>query len=314
MDVRVNPKGVFVSLPKPPRPAPFAASLAQALHVPEAYIRDLMRRNLLRARGRTPGADERWDRPLNVWVAEDLGPVDVTSARLPEVRVLYADSSAMVVDKPADLLVHSDGTDAPTLDACVQRLLNEEGAGRAYHVHRLDRATTGCVLYAKHGLILRALDLDLAARRIGRTYLAIARGERLQTGVVERPIGRDRHVSGRFRVSRTGKMARTKLEVLDAVLRGGEWWTLVRLRLETGRRHQIRVHLAALGAPLVGDELYGGRPHAGFGSSHIALHAHALEFWHPYTGARVDVKAPVPPAWLELAHDMGLSVERLKRE
>jgi len=314
MDVRVNPGGIFISLPKPPRPMPCAEWLSQALHVPQAHVRHLLRHGAVRVRGNTPSHLEIWDRPTQVWIDEDLRPVDLASASLPPVRVLYNDLSLLVVDKPENLLVHRDGSEAPTLDACVQRLLNEEGAGRAYHVHRLDRGTTGCVLYAKHGLMLRAMDAELVAGRVRRTYLAIASGTRIRPGVMSAPIGRDRHVSGRYRVSRTGKVARTHVEVLDEADQGGARWTLVRLRLETGRRHQIRVHLSAMGAPVVGDTLYGGTPHPALAPGQIALHAARLQFCHPYAGEDVEVRAPLPRAWEKLAADVGLSLDCLKRE
>ncbi|AEJ42926.1 RluA family pseudouridine synthase [Alicyclobacillus acidocaldarius] len=314
MDVRVNPGGISISLPKPPRPMPWVEALSQALHVPQSHVRHLLRQGAVRVRGSAPGHLEMWDRPTQVWIDEKLHPVDVAPATLPPVQVFYNDSSLLVVDKPANLLVHSDGSGAPTLDACVQRFLNEEGAGRAYHVHRLDRGTTGCVLYAKHGLMLRAMDAELAAGRVRRTYLAVACGARIRPGVVSAPIGRDRHVSGRYRVSRTGKAAHTHVDVLDEAIQGGVRWTLVRLRLETGRRHQIRVHLSAMGAPVVGDTLYGGAPHPALPPGQLALHAARLQFCHPYTGEDVEVHAPLPPAWEALVAAVGLSLDCLKRE
>lgn len=293
---------------------PCADWLSEALQLPPGYVRRLLRQGAIRVQGQTPSGIEVWDGPVTVWIDEDLRPVEMAPETLPALHVLYEDPSLAVVDKPANLLVHSDGSGAPTLDGCVQRLLNEAGAGRAYHVHRLDRGTTGCVLYAKHGVALRALDAALAAGRIKRTYLAIVSGSRIRPGTISAPIGRDRHVAGRYRVSRTGKTARTHVEVLDEANRGGERWTLVRLRLETGRRHQIRVHLSAMGAPVVGDGLYGGRDHPALEPGQIALHAAALRFWHPYGGLEVDVCAPVPRSWSRLAADVGLSLDRRIRE
>ncbi|WP_062308887.1 RluA family pseudouridine synthase [Alicyclobacillus sendaiensis] len=314
MDVRVTPGGVAVSLPQPPGPMPCAEWLAEALHVPQAHVRHLFRRGAVRVRGRAPDPGEIWSRPIQVWIDEDLRPADVASTSLAPVRVLYNDPSLLVVDKPENLLVHSDGRDAPTLDARVQHFLNEEGVGRAYHVHRLDLGTTGCVLYAKHGLALRAMDAALAAGQVHRTYFAIACGRRIRPGEILAPIGRDRHVAGRFRVSRTGKAARTLVDVLDEADRGGRRWTLVRLRLETGRRHQIRVHLSAMGAPVVGDVLYGGASHPGLAPGQIALHAARLQFRHPYSAEDVEVRAPLPLAWEKLAADVGLSLGCLQGE
>ncbi len=314
MDLRVSPGGVSISLPKPPRAMPWAAWLSQALHVPQAHVLHLIRHGAVRVRGRTPGHLDICDSPMQVWIDEDLRPLDLAHASLPPARALYNESSLLVVDKPANLLVHSDGSDAPTLDACVQRLLNEEGAGRAYHVHRLDLGTTGCVLYAKHGLALRAMDAALAAGQIRRTYLAIARGSRVRSGLMSAPIGRDRHLSGRYRVSQTGKAARTHVEVLAEAGQGEARWALVRLRLETGRRHQIRVHLSAQGAPVVGDALYGGAPHPALRPGQIALHAASIRFRHPYADEDVEVCAPLPSAWAGLAADVGLSLDGLKRE
>lgn len=216
------------------------------------------------------------------------------------VPVLYEDSHVIVVDKPAGLIIHSDDPAEDTLDHRVHQHLRQSGTyARAFHVHRLDKPTTGAVVYAKHPFIARALDAQLVSHQMNRTYVAITIGKRVEKKVVDLPIGRDRHEAGRFRVASSGKSARTFVKVLRRAVRGDKHVSLLRLQLATGRTHQIRVHLSAIGAPILGDLMYGGVPalHDWPREGQIALHAVRVSFWHPYEERVVDVAVPLDWGW-----------------
>ena len=207
--------------------------------------------------------------------------------------VRYEDDSLLVVDKPAGVVVHpARGHRTGTLaQGLAGRAAGGPDAGRAGIVHRLDRDTSGLLVVARSERVHRALRALLAARAIEREYLALVEGRPpARTGTIDAPIGRDRRVRTRISTDTdVPRDARTHFR-LERALPGS---TLLRVRLETGRTHQIRVHLGAIGHPVAGDPEYGtpGR----FGLDRQFLHATRLAFNHPVTGARVDVASPLPP-------------------
>ncbi|MED0654664.1 RluA family pseudouridine synthase [Anoxybacillus geothermalis] len=204
-----------------------------------------------------------------------------------ELSILWEDDHLLVLNKEAGIEVHpSEPGQTGTLANAVSFYLQSQAIlTKVRHIHRLDRDTSGAILFAKHPLAGATLDRMLAQRAIKRTYIALVHG-RLSTksGTISAPIGRDRHHPTRRRVSRTGARAVTHYRVLQTFPAA----SLVELTLDTGRTHQIRVHLAHLGHPLVGDTLYGGQP---IFHRH-ALHAAKLTFRHPFTNEEVVCLAP----------------------
>lgn len=204
--------------------------------------------------------------------------------------VLYEDDHLLVADKPAGVLVHPpDAATGGTLahGVAYHYLLNGLEA-RVRHIHRLDTDTTGAVLFAKHALAHVLLDAALAERRIKREYAAVVAGcPQPAQGALRWPLGRDRHRAGRFRVHPGGVPAVTHYRVLEPYAGAA----LVALTLETGRTHQIRVHMAHAGHPLLGDALYGGPMQ---GIARQALHAGTLALAHPFTGEALRIAAPWP--------------------
>lgn len=239
------------------------------------------------------------DRPVE---ALRLQPEDV------DFGVLFEDQSVIVVDKPAGVVVHpGSGREGGTLAAgLIHRYPELVGVGAADRwglVHRLDKDTSGAILVARTGGAFDALVAQLRERKVGRVYLALVEGVMgAPTGTVEAPIGRDPSRPTRRAVTHGGKHARTHFEVveeLDAVDA-----SLLEVRLETGRTHQIRVHLAAIDHPVAGDLTYGAI-RKDLGSPRTFLHAARVEFDHPATGARTDVVSP-------LAADLVDVLERLR--
>ena len=207
-----------------------------------------------------------------------------------EMNVLYEDDFTLVVHKPAGIEVHpSEKGQRRTLAHAVSayyEMTNQDL--RIRHIHRIDKETTGPVLYAKHDFAHYQYDKDMREKKIERVYLALAEGVlEKDKGTIDLPIGQDRHHSTRRRVSETGDPAVTHYEVAERFADH----TLVRLRLETGRTHQIRVHLAAIGHPLAGDGMYGGKRGL---IDRQALHGERLIWHHPWTGERLSVRAPLP--------------------
>lgn len=200
------------------------------------------------------------------------------------LTVVYEDEWLLAVDKPAGIIVHGDGTGKRTLTDLVRSHLEAEGrhesAAQAQAVQRLDRETTGLVLFSLSKDVQPALDALMAGHGLHKRYVAVVRGS-FPAGpqVIDAPIARDRHDAHRMRVGRTGKVARTHVVRIDA--RQGR--SLVACELETGRRHQIRVHLAHVGHPIVGDSLYGG----GANRAGLMLHALEEELAHPVSGERL---------------------------
>ena len=212
-----------------------------------------------------------------------------------EIDVVYEDDDLVVVDKPAGMVVHpAPGHHAGTL---VNALLGLGGAWstaggeeRPGIVHRLDKGTSGLIVAARNDAAHRALSAQLSGRTLSRTYLAIARGVvRSQAGELEGAIGRHPKERKRMAVVARGRFARTRYEVVERK----RTHTLLRCDLDTGRTHQIRVHLAALGHPIAGDAEYGGRKPDEPGRP--MLHAWRLRLRHPRTGAEMSFEAP-PPA------------------
>ena len=222
-------------------------------------------------------------------------PEEAPAADLPDApyAVPYADEHLLVVDKPAGVVVHpARGHRAGTLaQALAGVAAGGEDAARAGIVHRLDRDTSGLLVVARSEEAHRALRAALQARAITREYLVLVEGRPpARTGTIDAPLGRDRRVRTRMSTDTdVPREAVTHFEIERALPRT----TLLRVRLETGRTHQIRAHLQAIGHPVVGDPEYGtpGR----LGLERQFLHATRLAFAHPVTGEPIDVSSPLPP-------------------
>jgi 23S rRNA pseudouridine1911/1915/1917 synthase len=209
-----------------------------------------------------------------------------------DLRIAYEDEHLVVVNKPAGLVVHpAPGHATGTL---VHGLLAHDVAGgddqRPGIVHRLDRDTSGLMVVARSEEAHKRLQELVRRRELERHYLALVVGRpRSRTGRIEAPIGRDRREPLRHSLDTdTPREAITHFEVVELFSRH----TLLDVRLETGRTHQIRVHLSAIGLPVAGDSVY-GRPRE-LGLERQFLHAARLAFTHPLTGERVDVESPLP--------------------
>ncbi len=227
----------------------------------------------------------------------------------PALSIPYRDEHLLVVDKPAGLVVHParghrEGTLAQLLAGAVADGEWGGDAQRAGIVHRLDRDTSGLLVVARSEEVHRRLQRALAQRRIEREYLALVQGRPpARTGTIEAPIGRDPRVRTRMAVGGNfPREARTHF-TLERTLPG---FSLLRLRLDTGRTHQIRVHLQAIGHPVAGDPEYGT---AGLlGLQRQFLHAARLAFDHPLTRERVEVVSELPADLMQaLAHAERLS-------
>jgi 23S rRNA pseudouridine1911/1915/1917 synthase len=220
-----------------------------------------------------------------------------------DVRVAYEDEHVLVVDKPAGLVVHPGAGHATgTLaNALVGRAAGGEEELRPGIVHRLDRDTSGLLVVAKSEAAYDALVDAIRDRAVEREYLALVRGRpRSHAGRIDAPIGRDRHEPTRHSLDTDRPREAVTHFAVEELLREH---ALLRVRLETGRTHQIRVHLAAVGLPVAGDAVYGAREDLGL--ERQFLHAARLAFAHPVTGAQVEVESPLPA-------DLAAALERAR--
>ena len=212
------------------------------------------------------------------------------------VQMLYEDEHCLVVYKAAGMPVHgSVKGQQNTLDVAVAAyMLNKQDPILVRHIHRLDDETSGPVLYAKHQLAQLKLDEQMRNNTVDRQYIAIVHGKLSQDeGTVNAPIGKDRREPKRRVVTASGDSALTHYHIVAKY----EHYTEVALKLETGRTHQIRVHMKHLGHPLVGDKLYGGDTKW---LNHQALHGASLTFSHPLSSQQVYVQAMVPAWYAEI--------------
>ncbi len=232
-------------------------------------------------------------RPGEVVVVQADDPPSAAPAE-PGVRfgVAYEDDHLLVVDKPAGLVVHpARGHRTGTLaQALAGRAAGGEDPYRAGIVHRLDRDTSGLLVVAKSDEVHRALKALLAARQLRREYLTLVEGRPpARTGTIDAPIGRHRNERVLMSIDTDEpREARTHFEI-ERMLPGA---TLLRVVLDTGRTHQIRVHLAAIEHPVCGDSQYGTAGE--YGLRRQFLHAARLAFAHPVTGEDIDVSSPLP--------------------
>jgi 23S rRNA pseudouridine1911/1915/1917 synthase len=232
------------------------------------------------------------------------------------LEVVYGDDALLVIDKPVGLVVHPGaGNRSGTLqNALLHRFPDLAVLPRAGLVHRLDKDTSGLLLVARTLQSHTALIAALERREIKRTYRAICQGVLTGGGVVDAPIGRHRRERTKMAVVENGRPARTRYRVVERF----RAHTYCELELETGRTHQIRVHMAHIRAPLLGDPVYGGRPKLPPAAGddlraalqafrRQALHAISLELAHPMTGAAVAFESP-------LAADLAALLELLRAD
>ena len=233
-------------------------------------------------------------------------PDAVPAAEAPPARfgVVYEDESLVVVDKPAGVVVHpAPGHASGTLvQALAGRVAGGEDPQRPGVVHRLDRDTSGLLVLARTETAHAALKAALADRAITREYLALVEGRPgARSGTIDAPLGRDRRV--RTRMSTDAEDPRPAVTHF-AIERALPESTLLRVRLETGRTHQIRAHLLAIGHPVAGDPDYGRR--GLYGLARQFLHARRLAFAHPVTGEPLDLRSPLPD-------DLAAALQRAER-
>jgi 23S rRNA pseudouridine1911/1915/1917 synthase len=258
-----------------------------------SFAERLLRDGLVTVDGEPRGKSHRLERGSVVEVElpevrNELVPEPVT------VRVAYEDEHLLVVDKPAGMTVHPGaGSSAGTLAGQLATLgaVGGDDPERPGIVHRLDRDTSGLLVAARSEAAYAALQEAIRRREVERRYLGLVRGSpRSRSGRIDAPIGRDRRDPTRRSLDTDEpRDAVTWFEVRE-LLHGH---ALLDVRLETGRTHQIRVHLAAIGLPVAGDPVYGVA--GDLGLARQFLHAYRLAFRHPVTGAEIDVESPLPP-------------------
>jgi 23S rRNA pseudouridine1911/1915/1917 synthase len=289
-------------------------ALASATGLSRTRIQEAIKGGAAQVDGKPARASQILEAGQRVTMAGEVAVVaSATAGEAPvadaiPLRIRYEDDYLLVVDKPAGMVTHpapghSSGTLVNALLAHAPELADVGDRARPGIVHRLDKDTSGLLVIAKSEAAHRALQEAIRRRELRREYLALVEGcPPARRGTIDAPIGRDRRV--RTRVSTDTdepREARTRFE-LERALPGA---ALLRVTLETGRTHQIRVHLQAIGHPVAGDPEYGtpGR----FGLRRQFLHAARLAFDHPLTGEPIDVRSPLPP-------DLAAVLERLSAE
>ncbi|MGD1805014.1 RluA family pseudouridine synthase [Dapis sp. BLCC M126] len=231
-------------------------------------------------------------------------PLEIEANDIP-LDILYEDDALLIINKPAGLVVHpapghSEGTLVNALLAHCDSLAGIGGVQRPGIVHRLDKDTTGAIMVAKTDQAYQHLQGQLQAKTARREYLGVIYGSpKTDSGTIDLPIGRhrvDRKKMAVTPVERGGKIAVTHWEVKERL---GNF-AMILFRLETGRTHQIRVHSAKMGYPIVGDTVYGKGRSVGVNLTGQALHAWRLELQHPVSGELVEAIAPLPEDFLTL--------------
>ena len=241
--------------------------------------------------------------------AESDGTREDAPQNIP-LTIVYEDAQLLVIDKPPGLVVHpgSGNPRGTLLNALLHHAPALAALPRAGIVHRLDKDTSGLLVVAKTLEAHASLVRQLQAHSVRREYLAVVAGVPAPHGQVDAPIGRHPVARTKMAVVARGKPALTHFRVR----RGGDSWALVQCRLETGRTHQIRVHMRSIGHPLLGDRVYGsgklprGLPESARGFARQALHAARLELAHPASGERIAFSTPLP-------HDLAQLVATLER-
>ena len=270
--------------------------------LPRSRVADLVDEGGVRVGGTAAGSRSR--RVVEGEVVEvDLPADDVEPARpAPDPGVVFdvvhADEHVIVIDKPAGLVVHAgagnaEGTLVNGVLARFPDVAEVGDAGRPGVVHRLDRGTSGLLVMARTPAAYGSLVAQLRARAVERVYVALTWGSfEAPAGLIDAPVGRAEVDRTRMAISARGREARTRYRVRRSFTDPADL-SLVECRLETGRTHQIRVHLAAIGHPVVGDARYrGARPSVPL--KRPFLHAYRLAFDHPATGARVEHEVALP--------------------
>lgn len=208
--------------------------------------------------------------------------------------ILYEDESVLVINKPADLaVIPGPGNWSENVYLA---LLNYFGKDVYYRIaHRIDKCTSGCLLVTKTKKATRSIGKQMNAKSCYREYVALVHGNLYESGTIDLPLERDPENFRRMGVVKDGKYAFTVYEPVEQFLDASE----VKIQLKTGRTHQIRVHLAAIGHPLIGDDLY-GTAFEEYDTKGAVLHARILHFIHPVTGEEMKIEAPLPEYYREV--------------
>lgn len=217
--------------------------------------------------------------------------IDVIPAKEQHLDILYEDDHILIVNKPSGYLIHNDGNDdIPTLCSLVARYYYEHKIFRPVrYIHRLDVETTGIVLFAKDFLSEARLHADMERHLIKREYQGIVLNKfKSLEGTIDSSLGRDRHNSKKMRVSPKGQNAVTHYRVIKQINRS---LSLVNFVLETGRTHQIRVHMSSINHPLLGDSLYGKTSEL---IDRVALHSSKITLFHPISGELINISCILP--------------------
>lgn len=279
-------------------------SLCEAVpDLSRSYIQKCIKEGLALVNGKPCKANYRLrvDDEVAFQIPEAVEP-EIPAEDIP-LSVLYEDEDVLVVDKPKGMVVHpAPGHYSGTLVNavlyhCQGQLSGINGVLRPGIVHRIDRDTTGSLIVCKNDAAHQAIAAQLKEHSLNRSYRAIVHGVIAEEeGTVNAPIGRDERDRKRMAVNeKNGKEAVTHYRVLER-FRG---YTYIECRLETGRTHQIRVHMTSIGHPLLGDEVYGQRK-SPFHLEGQTLHAYTLGFLHPRSGAYTEVTAPLPAYFTHL--------------
>jgi 23S rRNA pseudouridine1911/1915/1917 synthase len=268
---------------------------ANAPDLSRAVIQRLVKKGQVMVNGRTSKPSYR------VEVGDEV-VVQVPAIKSPQVvaeqvalDIIYEDDHLLLVNKPAGMVVHpsyghESGTLVNALLGHCPQLMDLDGPERAGIVHRLDKDTSGIIVVAKTAEVREALQRQFKRRSVKKTYLALVEGHpEPPQGVIDAPVGRDKRQRKRMAIVRSGRAALTAYRVIEQF----EEHSLVELQPESGRTHQLRVHLAWLGCPVVGDRVYGYRKQRLLKHRHF-LHARQLEFIHPVTDEPLSHLASLP--------------------
>ncbi|WP_223700912.1 RluA family pseudouridine synthase [Sutcliffiella deserti] len=264
--------------------------LKENIGIPKSLLHELRMSKEVKVNDKIPV----WTLPLqkgDILSIPFLKETITPSATQMEIDVLYEDEHLLIINKKAGIETHpsSEEDTASLSNGVAEYFVEQEILAKVRHIHRLDKNTSGTILFAKHALSGALLDREMTVRKIKRTYLALVEGLMdCSAGIVDKPIGKDRHHAARRRISSNGQKAVTHYKVWKRFPK--EKLTLVELSLDTGRTHQIRVHMSSLGHPLYGDTLYG----ASVKQERHSLHAWKLTVPHPFKEDVITVEAPIP--------------------